>query len=68
VVPVVRSRRPALAGLRARPALRPVKLALARRVGAIPRSRRAISAIAIPLRIMTVEATLALPAFSPHSI
>ena len=65
MVSVVRSRRPAFAGLGARPALRPVKLAFARRIGAVPRSRRAIPAIAVPLRIRTVEATLALPPSAP---
>jgi hypothetical protein len=50
VIPGVRSWRPALAGLRAPPAVGSVKLAFARGLGAVTRSRRAFSTIAGAVR------------------
>ena len=65
---VVRSRPLALAGLGARPALRPVKLALARRLGAIPRPRRAFTAIAVASCCGTIETTLRRSAIAPRNV
>jgi hypothetical protein len=45
-------------------ALRPLKFAFARRIRGVPRSRSAISTIAVTSRYGTVEAALARPAFT----
>jgi len=60
-----RSRRSALTGPIMRRPLGPIKLALARRIASAPRSRRAISTIAITSRWRAVEAALPRAAFSP---
>jgi hypothetical protein len=67
-VRAVRPWRSALAGWRTRPALRPVKLAFAHRIPGVARSRRAISAIAVPLHGGTIEAALARPTFTSPGI